>query len=126
MRWFVVFLLVLGDQATKQLVLAAGGDVAINQGALAGVVPGFFFFDVVAVVVAFWAAYKGKSYGWWLILGGGMANVFDRIARGGVVDIFFVFGWWFNVADIAITLGLLSLVLVQLGHGKNSSTVSHS
>ena len=54
-----------------------------------------------------------------LILGGALGNVIDRIAHGHVVD-FLLFHWrdWyfpaFNVADSAITVGAVLLVLDEL------------
>jgi signal peptidase II len=54
-----------------------------------------------------------------LILGGAIGNVIDRIARGHVVD-FVLLHWqrfhWpaFNVADSAITLGAVLLVVDEL------------
>ncbi|MCO5102252.1 MAG: signal peptidase II [Burkholderiaceae bacterium] len=54
-----------------------------------------------------------------LILGGAIGNVVDRIARGHVVD--FVLLYWqrfhwpaFNVADSAITVGAVLLVVDEL------------
>jgi len=43
-----------------------------------------------------------------LILGGALGNLFDRLLRGQVVD-FLDFHFWpvFNVADIALTIGVL-------------------
>ena len=52
-----------------------------------------------------------------LILGGALGNVIDRVMRGYVVDFIHVHwetSWYFpafNVADIAITLGALCMVL---------------
>lgn len=59
----------------------------------------------------------GISYG--LILGGAVGNLIDRLFRGYVVDSFHL-GWqtWqlpvFNIADIAITLGVILLLLSNL------------
>jgi signal peptidase II len=51
-----------------------------------------------------------------LIIGGAVGNVTDRLARGAVVDFldFHVGNWhWyaFNVADAAICLGVIALLL---------------
>jgi signal peptidase II len=57
-----------------------------------------------------------------LVMGGAMGNLVDRVARGGhgflhgrVVD-FFDLQWWpvFNVADIAISVGAVLLVVLSL------------
>lgn len=81
------------------------------------------FFIVVALAVAAWLAREifkvgmprvlTAAYG--LVLGGALANVFDRVFRGAVVD-WIDFHWgalhWpaFNVADSAITAGVAMLV----------------
>jgi signal peptidase II len=48
-----------------------------------------------------------------LLLGGAVGNIFDRVRDGAVTD-FVKFPAWpaFNVADIAITFGVLSLLYV--------------
>jgi len=59
----------------------------------------------------------GISYG--LILGGAVGNLIDRLFRSYVVDSLHL-GWqtWqlpvFNIADIAITLGVILLLLSNL------------
>ena len=47
-----------------------------------------------------------------LILGGALGNAFDRIINGGGVTDFINFHFWpvFNVADSAVTIGVLLLV----------------
>lgn len=52
-----------------------------------------------------------------LLLGGAIGNVVDRISRGEVTD-FIKFPSWpaFNVADIAITLGVIALLwAIEMG-----------
>lgn len=50
--------------------------------------------------------------GFAIAVGGGFANVVDRAARGGVVDFIHIKGWpIFNVADIAIVVGMLLIAL---------------
>jgi signal peptidase II len=48
-----------------------------------------------------------------LLLGGAVGNIFDRIRDGAVTD-FVKFPAWpaFNIADVAITFGVLSLLYV--------------
>jgi signal peptidase II len=57
-----------------------------------------------------------------LLLGGAVGNIFDRIRDGAVTD-FVKFPWWpaFNVADIAITFGVLSLLYVFEAGGSESN-----
>ena len=56
-----------------------------------------------------------------LLLGGAVGNIFDRIRDGAVTD-FVKFPAWpaFNVADIAITFGVLSLLYVLESGGAES------
>ncbi len=58
-----------------------------------------------------------------LVLGGAIGNVIDRIRYGHVVDFldFHAFGWhWpaFNVADSAISVGAVLLILESFVHGQ--------
>jgi signal peptidase II len=68
---------------------------------------------VLAVVVLVWGWKSARSHPEMvaplaLILGGALGNLVDRLARGRVVD-FLDFHFWpvFNVADIALTVGVL-------------------
>ncbi|NBX65591.1 MAG: signal peptidase II [Proteobacteria bacterium] len=60
-----------------------------------------------------------------LIVGGALGNIFDRIRFGAVADFFdFYWGNWhfpaFNVADSAITAGVVLLILQSLFFAKKS------
>jgi len=46
-------------------------------------------------------------------LGGAASNLYDRLTRGAVLD-FIDLGWWpvFNLADVAITCGVITALLV--------------
>lgn len=63
--------------------------------------------------------HQGKSLAYSLILGGAMGNLIDRIFRGYVVD-YLDFYWrsrhWpaFNLADIAIVVGVFLFVYASL------------
>jgi signal peptidase II len=128
------------DQASKAWIVGQGqgGDVAPmlsgpirltlvqNSGISYGLLQGggdwtrwalaAFALIVSAVLAAWvWRAEKpaaGVAVG--LILGGALGNVADRVIRGSVVD--FVdaralhFPWIFNVADSAITVGIVILI----------------
>jgi signal peptidase II len=81
------------------------------------------FFIVIAFVVSIFLVFMIRRAGtprtericFGLILGGALANMFDRIVRGAVVDWIDVH-WgphhWpaFNMADVGITLGAASMV----------------
>ena len=76
------------------------------------------FSIVVAGLLAFWATRADRrlliaAIG--LIMGGALGNVIDRIRFGGVVDFLdfsgLYFPWVFNVADSAISIGVVLLIL---------------
>lgn len=92
---------------------------------------------VISIVLLFWirglkAHEKLTAVSLCLILGGAIGNVIDRILLGHVID--FIQVWlgsypWpaFNIADSAIFVGAMALILSGLiaphreGHGQNQS-----
>ena len=64
-------------------------------------------------------------FGLMLCIGGALSNALDRVLYGAVAD-FFHFHWqdWsfyiFNIADVAITLGVLLLLLDFVGIGREA------
>ena len=56
-----------------------------------------------------------------LVVGGAVGNLIDRISSGSVTD-FIKLPFWpaFNLADTAITLGVLALLYVLEGPGRDS------
>jgi signal peptidase II len=83
-----------------------------GSGALIGVIVAI---ALVALLVYF-ARHAGRRLVWLptgLLLGGALGNALDRIRHGAVVD-FIKPSFWpaFNVADSAITIGVVVLVLV--------------
>ncbi|SRR5690606_4549191 len=64
-----------------------------------------------------------------LVLGGAIGNIIDRIRLGAVADFFdfdLIFMRWpaFNVADMAIVVGVALLLLENLFHGRKSDKIS--
>ena len=79
--------------------------------------------SVIAVAVTIWMwreKQRGDVFALGLVLGGALGNILDRVRFGYVVDFLDLhFGEWhpflvFNVADAAITIGVLLLVLRAL------------
>lgn len=73
----------------------------------------------LAALLWFFARHRHRPLVWLptgLLLGGAAGNLLDRVREGAVVD-FVDLPWWpaFNVADVAITLGVLTLVYVLEG-----------
>jgi signal peptidase II len=93
-----------------------------NTGAAFGILAGrTWLLSVAAVLIVSWFvwAYGRSLPGFWmmqvavgLVLGGAIGNLVDRIRLGYVVD-FIAVGTWprFNVADSAITIGLVLLFI---------------
>ena len=141
-RYYVVIavtaLVVVGlDHLTKWIVvqhlplhaIAGAGDVISidhveNSGAAFGLFPQFqWLYLIVAAVVVAYILLVGSRYGttWYrqvilgMILGGAVSNGIDRAAQGYVVD-FIDLHWWpvFNVADMAIVIGIAAFVILGL------------
>ena len=77
---------------------------------------------LVAALIIYWAR-RGtrvlQALGYGLIAGGAIGNAIDRARFGAVVDFIDVqrlgfFPWVFNVADSAITVGVICLLLDSL------------
>lgn len=76
-------------------------------------------FSAVAVTVLGWWMWhshrKSLAAGLGLVIGGALGNLIDRVIYGAVADFFhfyaFGYDWYvFNVADIAITFGVIALL----------------
>ena len=131
--------LVIGlDQATKALVRAnldrGDSDPILpavelvntrNRGIAFGLLEGAEV--LVAVVtavallalVAFFVRHRDRRLAWLptgLLLGGALGNVIDRVRGDGVTDFIKLPVWpAFNLADMAITFGVLALIYVLEG-----------
>jgi signal peptidase II len=130
---------VIADQLTKQLVRSSialgatrhllpgvtlvhaqnsGIAFSLLTGSEAGVI--VVTLVVVAAILGYFAR-QGERRGMWLacglIVGGALGNLVDRL-RAGLVTDFIKLPHWpaFNLADAAITLGVLSLFLI-VGRG---------
>jgi signal peptidase II len=130
---------VLLDQVTKAIVvatlhegqhesLALGFQLTntANRGLAFGIGSGQGFVlaaTVVALaVVLVWFALDPARPGLWLavglLAGGALGNLADRVRADAVTDFLDPPLWpAFNVADIAITLGAVGLVLISIGPG---------
>ena len=88
--------------------------------------PFFAAVAIVAAVAVSWMLWRYPTRmflcsGLALILGGALGNLWDRLAWGAVADFldFHAFGWhWpaFNVADSAITVGAVVLIVEGFVH----------
>ena len=83
----------------------------------------FIAFYMVTLPSSQWIARTGLS----CILGGAMGNLIDRITTGAVVDFIDLYwrGWhfWaFNVADTAITVGVIMMIVDLFLTGKHRAS----
>lgn len=138
MYYVLTLLVILLDQWTKWLIVASmemGESVKVindifhitshrNRGAAWGMLEGqFWLFYIITAVVVVALVYfmqteaKGKPLmktSLAILLGGAIGNFIDRLFRGEVVDFIqtFIFGYRFpifNIADAALTIGVLLL-----------------
>jgi len=83
---------------------------------------------IIALAIWWWrTGDKLTRLGLMLVIGGAVSNALDRLLYGAVAD-FFHFHWqdWsfyiFNLADVAITAGVLLLILDVVGIGRKTAT----
>jgi signal peptidase II len=93
-------------------VLSGGGAIVLAATLIA-----------LAALIAYFVRHPGRR-GLWvptgLLLGGAIGNLIDRLVHGSVTDWIKLPHWpAFNVADMAITFGVISLIIVlERGHGR--------
>ncbi|MBO3080694.1 signal peptidase II [Mammaliicoccus sciuri] len=143
---FIIILIAI-DQLTKFLIvksLEVGESIKVisnflyitshrNQGAAWGILQGkmwLFYIVTIVVLVILFMFFKNEGYGrpdvqlgLSLLIAGSIGNFIDRLFRGEVVDFVdtYIFSYnfpIFNVADAALTLGVIVLIIVILFEGK--------
>ena len=139
----VVAAVVALDQLTKHFVRSgiAIGEVkkflpavnlvdVRNSGVAFGVFSGggalvlVFTFLALALLLGYFARRPDRPWLWLpagLLTGGALGNLFDRLVHGSVTD-FIKLPLWpaFNVADMAITFGVLALLYVLEGRRRDA------
>ena len=114
----IISFVVAIDQIIKLFVIQSGILWSCNPGFAFGLLPGLLngliAFSILIVILYLFLRQKEfilyASLA--LIIGGGIANITDRIFRGCVVDFIRIPLWptTFNLADFAITFGVLILI----------------
>ena len=141
--YLIAIIIIIIDQFTKWLVVAnmeLGESIRIidgffyltshrNSGAAWGILQGqMLFFYIVTVIFIAVAVYYMQKYArnnkllgvsLGIILGGAIGNFIDRIFRQEVVDFFnfYIFNYnfpIFNIADSALTIGVILIVIEKL------------
>jgi signal peptidase II len=99
-----------------QLVHVRNHGVAFGAFAGGGTVVAVIIGAALVALVVWFLRHTAMPLAWLptgLLLGGAVGNIFDRVRDGAVTD-FIKFPAWpaFNIADVAITFGVLSLLYV--------------
>jgi signal peptidase II len=103
--------------AGVKLVNTRNTGVAFGQLQGGGVIVAILIAVAVVALLVYVARNAQRRWIWLaagLLLGGAIGNVVDRVREGAVVDFLKLPHWpAFNVADAAITIGVLALLLVM-------------
>lgn len=123
-------MVVLSDLLTKKLIVRSGVYYQINNGSAFSLFSGWtglypLSMVIFLILVGYWiyASWKknlplGYNLGLALIIGGAIANIIDRLVRGGVIDFIKISLFpIFNFADLAISLGVILIISLSLTHG---------
>ena len=138
--WWIALLAVLADRLTKLLVAEFGPEhggplipgilnlrpvenrgIAFSMLSGQGLALALFTAALIAGLVAWLVSHPDAPgllrTGLWLIAGGGLGNLYDRLTTGGVsdfIELAFVRFAVFNVADICICVGAGLVLLGSL------------
>ena len=98
-----------------------------NTGAAFGLLNAADFPYKSAVMIGIGTHEQLSRYGLALILGGAFGNLIDRALSGYVIDFVDVYWgdahfWAFNIADAAITIGAVLVLLEMLGLGRRHAS----
>jgi signal peptidase II len=108
---------VRGIVAGVKLVNVRNSGVAFGQLQDGGTIVAAVIAAAVLALLAYFARNGSRPWIWLptgLVLGGAVGNVVDRLREGAVVDFVKLPHWpAFNVADSAITIGVIVLLLVM-------------
>jgi signal peptidase II len=102
-----------------ELVNVRNRGIAFGMFSDGGILLVLFAVAALAALLIFFARHRERPLVWLptgLLIGGATGNLIDRTREGAVTD-FIDLPWWpaFNVADIAITFGVLTLLYVLEG-----------
>ncbi len=102
-----------------QLVNVRNRGIAFGLFANGGALLVLFAVAALAALLVFFARHRDRPLVWLptgLLIGGATGNLIDRTREGAVTD-WFDLPWWpaFNLADVAITFGVLTLLYVLEG-----------
>jgi signal peptidase II len=105
-----------------ELVNVRNRGIAFGLFAGGGALLAIFAALALVALLVFFARHRDQPLAWLptgLLIGGAAGNLIDRVREGAVTD-FIDLPWWpaFNFADVAVTLGVVSLLYVlETGRG---------
>ena len=113
----------LGDFFTLRLVYNPGVAFGVGSSAPTGVIIVLTGAAVIALAVMAWRGGLHPPAPAGLVVGGGVANLVDRLTGGTVVDMFDL-GWWpvFNLADVLLLTGVGLILLLTARHKPSPTT----
>ena len=96
----------------------AFGLLSFNQNSLYNLVSFLIFLIITVIFFMILKSERLKKYSLLMILGGALGNFFDRVFYKSVPDFIDLhignFHWFiFNIADIFITLGVISMIFLE-------------
>ena len=102
----------------------AFGLFSFNESIYYNVLTSIIIIVTLVVFVLMLKSNKYQKYGFLMVFGGSLGNIFDRLYYSSVPDFIDIhinnFHWFiFNVADIFITLGVLLLICTEFFKLKN-------
>jgi signal peptidase II len=102
-----------------EIVNVRNRGIAFGMFSGGGIVLVLFALAALTALLVFFARHRNRPLVWLpvgLLIGGATGNLIDRTREGGVTD-FIDFPYWpaFNVADICITFGVITLLYVLEG-----------
>jgi signal peptidase II len=108
-----------------QLVNVRNRGIAFGLFSEGGILLVLFAIAALIALLIFFASHRDRPLVWLptgLLIGGATGNLIDRTREGAVTD-FFDLPWWpaFNLADVAITFGVLSLLYVLEGPPRHAA-----
>ena len=124
----LTFLVVAADQLSKFIARTYFGYI-LNTGTFFGFFQGanlflaFLTLFIVIVVLVFFCFSRNTCarypLAFSLVLGGGIGNAIDRFSFGGVIDFISLPLFHANLADLALTLGIILLIIASFKNEKS-------
>lgn len=115
-KFVLILVLICIDQFFKYLSINIFETFVLNNGISFGLLANneiSLLLALIALLGITWILLKSHlNIFYWLILGGGISNLIDRLFVGAVVDYINFFNLiWFNLADVFINIGIICVLI---------------